>query len=190
LPNLRDHVDDALDLGSFVDSLPPVDAPRRPIFADRELGAPFMSDEALATVAPLAVTPPDNAPEMVPEIPEAEVVPEPALALEITEEAASEDAVLDAPLDVAEFDLPPVADEPEPISGESSIDTLIRRLEAGMARRAGPPPRPNPTSPAANPLSAMRDLMGRNRETEAQNDIGSARALDTLQRLAVRRMAG
>jgi hypothetical protein len=36
----------------------------------------------------------------------------------------------------------------------------------------------------------MRDLMGLNRDREAQNDIGSARALDTLQRLAARRMAG
>lgn len=188
-PKSRDDADSALDLGSFADSLPPVDAPRRPIFADRELGAPFMSDEALTTVASLEVTSTDTAPEALAEIPEAEVMSEPLLARGTVEEIASIDSGLDTPLDVAEFDLPPVADEPEAISGESSIDTLIRRLEAGMARRAGPPP-PNPSAPAANPLSAMRDLMGRNREADVQNDIGSARALDTLQRLAARRMAG
>jgi hypothetical protein len=205
-PKLRDDdgFDDELDLGAYADSLPLVDAPRRPIFADRELGAPFMSDEALATAPalPLVLTPPEPVyeaePVLVLEVPEA--VPEPLPVVEAQEQVApaepepvrplaSVDPVLDAPLEVAEFDLPPTADEREPISGESSIDTLIRRLEAGMARRAGPPP-PNPSTPAANPLNAMRDLMGLNRETDADNDIGSARALDTLHRLAARRMAG
>ncbi|UVO52741.1 hypothetical protein [Sphingomonas sp. SUN039] len=203
-PRVDDDADDELDLGAYIDTLPPVDAPRRPIFADRELGAPFMSDEALATAPalPLVLTPPEpvTEPEQELALEAPEVEPEPALVLDAPEETvpvAPEPAVpqmdvdpaLEAPLDIAEFDLPPVADAREPISDESSIDTLIRRLEAGMARRAGPPP-PNPPAAAANPLSAMRDMMGIAREPEAQNDIGSARALDTLQRLAARRMAG
>lgn len=192
-----DRFDEELDLGAYADTLPPIDAPRRPIFADKELGAPFMSDEALTTaVAPLEpvtvldlpVAEPDaplvlEAPEPVVEI--AEVLAEP----QVFTTPAALDPVLEAPLDVAEFDLPPVPEAAEALPGESSIDTLIRRLEAGLARRAGPPPS-GPASPAANPAGIMRDVMAINREPEAQNDPGSARALDTLQRLAARRMAG
>ena len=200
-PRADDDFDDELDLGAYVDSLPPVDAPRRPIFADRELGAPFMSDEALTSVAapPLVLTPS-----------EADAEPEPVLVLEAPEPVVetdvivpefeapeaegavptvAENSILAAPLDVAEFDLPPVGDEPETISGETSIDTLIRRLEAGFARRAGPPP-PGSPAPAANPVGAMRDWMVGSRESDGDNDPGSARALDTLQRLAARRVAG
>lgn len=173
LARADDGFDDELDLGAYVDNLPPVDAPRRPIFADKELGAPFMSDEALATMA----APPE--PFMAPDMPEAEVWFAPVLV----------DPALEAPLEFAEFDLPPVAGEAEALPGESAIDTLIRRLEAGLARRAGPPPS-GPASPAAHPANIMRDMLAANREVEAQNDAGSARALDTLQRLAARRMAG
>ena len=194
VPQADDGFDDELDLGAYVDSLPPVDAPRRPIFADKELGAPFMSDEALTSVA---------VPPMVLATPEVDAEPEPVLVLEapepvdeveadqseITVPTVAQDPILAAPLDVAEFDLPPVADEPETVPGETSIDTLIRRLEAGLARRAGPPPPSSPT-PAANPLGAMREWMIGNRQTDEDNDPGSARALDTLQRLAARRMAG
>ena len=194
VPQANDGFDDELDLGAYVDSLPPVDAPRRPIFADKELGAPFMSDEALTSVAvpPLVLTPPevDAEPEpvLVLEAPESVVEVE-ADQSETTVPTVAQDPILAAPLDVAEFDLPPVADEPETVPGETSIDTLIRRLEAGLARRAGPPPPSSPT-PAANPLGAMREWMIGNRQTDEDNDPGSARALDTLQRLAARRMVG
>lgn len=194
VPQADDGFDDELDLGAYVDSLPPVDAPRRPIFADKELGAPFMSDEALTSVAvpPLVLTPPevDAEPEPVLVLEAPEPVDEvEADQSEITVPTVAQDPILAAPLDVAEFDLPPVADEPETVPGETSIDTLIRRLEAGLARRAGPPPPSSPT-PAANPLGAMREWMIGNRQTDEDNDPGSARALDTLQRLAARRMAG
>lgn len=203
VPRADDGYDDELDLGAYVDSLPPVDAPRRPIFADRELGAPFMSDEALTSVAvpSLVLTPPEAEPEpehepvFVLEAPEPVVetdviVPEfEALEVDGAVPTVAEDSILAAPLDVAEFDLPPVADEPATVSGETSIDTLIRRLEAGFARRAGPPP-PGSPAPAANPVGAMRDWMVGSRESDGDNDTGSARALDTLQRLAARRMVG
>ena len=53
---LGDHNDDAdleLDLAAYAATLPKLNMSRGPIFADRELGAPLMSDEALATAAPL-----------------------------------------------------------------------------------------------------------------------------------------
>ncbi len=195
-----DDFDDELDLGAYVDTLPPVDAPRRPIFADKELGAPFMSDEALTTVpAPLVLTPPEPVEELNEVTETSRAIDEPGMppvfaAISAPDVPASDpspvvDAGLDAPLDVAEFDLPPVAGEPDVLVGETSIDTLIRRLEAGLARRAGPPP-PNPPAPAANPLTAMRDWVVGERQSKEDDDIGSGRALDTLQRLAARRMAG
>ena len=200
-----DHgFDDELDLGAYADSLPPLDAPRRPIFADKELGAPFMSDEALTSVAEPVLTARQSivepkpvvaleASELVVEtdaiVPVSELQPDALPEPEIIVTNAAEDSTLAAPLDVAEFNLPPVADEPETLSGETSIDTLIRRLEAGLARRAGPPP-PSSPSPVVNPLEAMRDWMIGNRQTDEDNDPGSARALDTLQRLSARRMAG
>lgn len=71
-----------------------IEGRRRPIFAPAELGAPLMSDEAIA-------------PPPVPE--------------------------LEAPLSATEFDLP-ATDTPE--TDDSSIQSLIRRLETGLARRA------------------------------------------------------
>ncbi len=184
----KEDDDEFLDLTAFAETLPPLDKPRRPIFADKELGAPFMSDEALRTAPPIA--------------PELLASPETSLS-QATDVEGGEDAVLDdregvpldspsleTPLDVAEFDLPSPPDSFAAIPGETSIETLIRRLEAGMARRAGPRPPSPPTSrsPMPNPASEMRDLLERNREVEMARDGGSARALDTLQRLAARRM--
>ena len=192
-----DGFDEELELSAYADSLPPVDAPRRPIFADKELGAPFMSDAALATMAaPLAPAMTQDVSKQEDEAPfvleEPEPVAEPEDSLAETEAILAPvllDPVLAAPLEFAEFDLPTGVEEAEALPGESAIDALIRRLEAGLARRAGPPPS-GPASPAAHPANIMRDMLAANREAEAENDAGSARALDTLQRLAARRMAG
>ena len=204
VPQADSGFDDELDLGAYVDSLPPVDARRRPIFADKELGAPFMSDEALTSVPVAVLTPRQSIiepePVVVPEASElvvetdavvavSDLQPEDLPGPEIIVTTIAGDSTLAAPLDVAEFNLPPADAEPETLSGETSIDTLIRRLEAGLARRAGPPP-PSPPSPAANPIGAMRDWMVGIRQTDEDNDPGSVRALDTLQRLSARRMAG
>lgn len=138
--------DDLLDLEPFAESEP---APaRRPIFADRELGAPLMSDEALRTIVPLS--PPEVDPPLAPPVDDIAIAPlsppedadndgpvAPALPL-AQARTAGED--LAEPLVAPEFDLetPDDADDARP--GESSIDGLIRRLESGLARRGAPTP--------------------------------------------------
>lgn len=185
-----DNDNDELDLESYGEMLPPVDAPRRPIFADKELGAPFMSDAALQS---LAVTRPSLAePDAVEYAPMA--------AVDDPEDVHLPDAAdgLETPLEFEEFDFPPVVGENEPLAGESSIDTLIRRLEAGFARRAGPPPPNSPSSgplpgvsPAAlNPVGVMRDILAMNRDPAGAEDGDTTRAMNTLQAMATRRMVG
>ena len=190
----QDAEDDLLDLSAFAESLPPLERQRRPIFADKELGAPFMSDEALMTApAPLPVV---SAAQPMPTQPFVDVV---APIADFAAPFLMETPGLEAPLDVAEFDLPPVPPAFPEVPGESSIDTLIRRLEAGLARRAGPrpPTPPSSTPPSSNPgpIPAVHDLLEQNcetarpRQTDGPDETGSARALDTLERLAARRMA-
>lgn len=199
-PVESEDYDDELDLGIYGQPLPPVDAPRRPIFADKELGAPFMSDAALASAtavaAPIILTPPE-AVEAIPDTQdiEAEAMAEvglPERALVDPESVATDE--LETPLDVVEFDLPAAPEAFEALPGESSIDTLIRRLEAGLARRAGPPPSGPPSSTVApvavNPVGVMRDILAMNREPDSDDEAGTARALDTLQAMASRRMVG
>lgn len=93
---------------------------RRPIFAPAELGAPLMSDEAIA---------PPPAPEVEPEV----------------------EAALEMPLSAAEFELPPET----PGQIDNSIQGLIRRLEAGLARRALEDP--DPGAPHGEPLPLSAD---------------------------------
>jgi hypothetical protein len=193
-----DDDDDALDLGHYAQPLPAAQRPRGPIFADRELGAPLMSDEALATGALLA--------EPFPPFDPAPFLDEPAedpLFAEPMDEAAAPprfadlvepepvafepdvatDPVLQAPLVIEEFDVPVAAEEPEILPGESSIDALIRRLEAGLARRAGPQP-PTPGAPAVAPAAAEpRDWLIRDRDASSF-DEDTTRALGTLRRMA------
>jgi hypothetical protein len=98
--------------------------PRRPIFAPDELGAPLMSDEAIAAAQPViedeAVAP------MVDEAPE--------LAEPITVEALEPSIV--APKDA-----------------ENSITALIRRLEEGIARRGSNDSDPDGSGNGTMPLS-------------------------------------
>ncbi len=183
--------DDALDLSEFVVEAPAVARPRRPISADRELGAPLMSDEALATGAAFAEPLPAFDPTLfedeptedplfasvadTPEIPEAEVVTSgPEMA---------DDTALQAPLAIEEFDIPPASDESDILPGESSIVALIRRLEVGMAKRNRPQP-PHPGAPAAaEPVASHTDWMVRQSDA-ASFDEDATRALGTLRRMA------
>ena len=156
--------EDELDLEPYVDAALP--ARRAPISAERELGAPLMSDEALATAAPLVL----EAPEPVPEI----------------AEEAPEDPVLAAPLSAEEFDLPPLDATLPPVDGETSIDALIRRLEAGLARRDGPRP-PDPAAPlAVVPTAPPHEWMVPRDVPRDTLDEDTSRALGTLRRMAAR----
>lgn len=123
------------------DALVPVDAARKPILATDELGAPLMSDAALATVAPLA-----DDPELAAPIVEDELLL-----------VAETDAETPAPLDP----WTPTT----PADGETSIHALIRRLEAGLARRGGGDP--DPDSPVPAPLSLSDDWIVREDDTRA-----------------------
>jgi hypothetical protein len=87
--------------------------PRRPIFAPDELGAPLMSDEAIAVVQPVV------APDPSAMVEEAPVQAEP-IATEMPR------TVVFAPTDK-----------------DNSITTLIRRLEEGLSRRASGDPGPD-----------------------------------------------
>ncbi len=181
--------DDTLDLAAFVADVPAASGRRRPIFADRELGAPLMSDAALTTAA--AYTEPF--PAFDPTLFEENPVEDEVFALKVrdnvppaVEEAALElpDEVLQAPLAIEEFDVPPAPEEPELLPDETAIDALIRRLEAGLARRGAPPP-PNPGTSAvvAAPIANPRDWMVRETDADAF-DEDTTRALRTLRRMA------
>lgn len=167
----RDSVSKAEDVFDLDDFVAPVEPRRGPIFADRELGAPLMSDAALASVAPYA-------PDPV-EIAEA--------AFEDIEPTSEADPELQAPLALHEFDLPQTEAETPAIAGETSIEALIRRLEAGMSRRDAPRP-PDPTPDPATPVSAAT-LPGRDDWLVPQNgnepdDDDTVRAMRTLRRMA------
>ena len=128
---------------SQTDLLPP----RRPIFAPDELGAPLMSDEAIATVVPF-------------------LEPEPALA---------------APVAVEE--LAPVVTPPS--TSENSISALIRRLEDGLARRAGNHTDPDGSGSGTMALSRSW-IVPENVESSPVDDGEDAvrQALGTLRRMA------
>lgn len=183
------HDDDTLDLEPFTQA-PAVAEPMpaaawRPISADRELGAPLMSDEALRT----AVAPPEPEPEPEPDVvtmAEAELaapsVEEEAVRAEDNENIVGE--VLAQPLAVQEFDLDETTDADEPQPGESSIDALIRRLETGLAHRD--PPTPDTAPPQMAEL--LRSEINRAAPVAAARtgkpDDATARALQTLRQMA------
>jgi len=145
----------------------PVDAIRRPILATDELGAPLMSDAALETVPPL--------PEF------AVVEPDPMLEAPIDEEELVQSPEVETP----------AAPEPwmptTPADGETSIHALIRRLEAGLARRGDNDP--DPDMPDAAPL-ALEDewIVGEApaRQPRSSDDGDFGPALATLKRFAWR----
>ncbi len=136
----------------------PVDAARKPILATDELGAPLMSEAALATVPPVAADPELEAP----------IVEDELLLVADTDE--------------------PAAPEPwtptTPADGETSIHALIRRLEAGLARRGDIDP--DPDAPAAAPLALSNDwIVGDETPAQRRNDDFSA-TLGSLKQFAWR----
>ena len=148
----RDRVsrDDALDLEPFVEPADDFAPIRKPIFADRELGAPFMSDEILGRPSPVAA---------------------------VTSVVDPDEAPLGAALAAEEFTLAPSETPSEPLPGETSLDALVRRLEAGMARRRNPhPPQP--------PTSGLADAYADRQDDTAQNEAATQQALGTLRRMA------
>lgn len=184
VPERDDEDDDALDLVAYVAPRKDFAAPRadlaprrRPIFADRELGAPFMSDAALETAAPVTFTQELVGADPAPFEPAVEIIPEPV------------DPQLAVPLAIEEFDLPETPEEPLRLSGETEIEALIRRLEAGLAKRGDTLP-PEPGAPAATPAANPRDWLVRgedssdDRSDDDSVDDGSTRALATLRRMA------
>ena len=179
-----DDDEDTLDLVAYVAPRKDIATPRadlaprrRPIFADRELGAPFMSDAALETAAPVTFTEELVGADPAPFEPTAEIVPEPV------------DPQLAVPLEIEEFDLPETPEEPLWLSGETKIEALIRRLEAGLAKRGDTRP-PEPGAPAATPAANPRDWLVRGNDASDDRsdddgfDDGSTRALSTLRRMA------
>jgi hypothetical protein len=128
---------------SRIDPLPP----RRPIFAPDELGAPLMSDEAIATVVPF-------------------LEPEPELAAPVVAE-----------------ELAPVVTAPS--TSESSISALIRRLEDGLARRAGDDTDPDGSGNGTMALSRSW-IVPENVESAPADDGEDVvrQALGTLRRMA------
>jgi hypothetical protein len=161
-----DSCDDALDLSDFAEPLLPPEPRRRPIFADRELGAPLMSDAALETAAPLS--------------------PEPADLTDVSEDRSGlpigDVSALRAPLDIVEFDLPAVDAETPDIPGESSIDALIRRLEAGLSRRVPSPP-PGPSAPGLSASTPRSDDWLIPQNGNEPLDDNTTRAMQTLRRM-------
>jgi len=151
-----------------VEPMPSVDTRRRPIFAPAELGAPLMSDEAIAK--PLVDLQPDFEPL---ELPTVDLPPlEPAAELEV-------------PLRAVEFDLPPVVVAQD---DDDTIYGLIRRLESGLARRAANDPGPDAPGSAPLPRASawLIDKGNDSDEGEAQNTDDLRQALGELRRLATR----
>lgn len=149
-----------------------VEAARKPIFAPDELGAPLMSEEALAGFEP--VSPRATQAELPP------LAPEPELYVPI---AAEE---LTAPHAAGPTsDLEPWTPT-TPAAGETSIHALIRRLEAGLAKRGGGP---DPDAPAAAPLALSNDWIidaGSSHAPVKSDGDGLKGALFELKRLAWR----
>lgn len=161
-----------------------IEGRRRPIFAPAELGAPLMSDEAIAANRPIddvveyadfdVIT--DNSTDgaadalvdAAAEVTADETIDESAAApireriqpvIEPTSVSSwrtsqtplpelTPEPELEVPLSAAEFDLPP---SDAPGDDDDSIESLIRRLESGLARRAANDP--GPDAPASAPLT-------------------------------------
>lgn len=132
-------------------------APRKPIFAPEELGAPLMSDEAMAARFEPVAAP-------VVEVPHIEAKPVEAKPVE--EEPAHE------PLVSPKLD--------------NSIATLIRRLEDGLARRrAAGPDKPGGAAMPVVDQQPLDDAIGSANDAVADDDAaGFRQALGMFRRSA------
>ena len=163
----RTPSDDALDLAAFLapETIVPT---RKPIFADRDLGAPLMSDEALGWVEEPPVIPRFVDSEPV----EAVAEPEPTIDLA-------------APLRIEEFELPAAEPDALPVAEisdeDDSIAALVARLEAGLARRDAPQ-RPRPGGAALREGPPELSLIA----STPRDDSGPNMAMRTLKRMAGR----
>ena len=140
--------------------------PRRPIFAPDELGAPLMSDEAIAipqSAAATDVAPFNNAPPL----------------------AAEEASELAEP--IADTALMPVV--AAPTDADNSIAALIRRLEEGLVRRASNGSDPEGPGNGGMLLSRSWIVPGNVEPVPASRDDGEAtisQALGSLRQMASR----
>lgn len=192
-PGVRTKEDETLDLEPFVE---PVAVARGPIFAERDLGAPLMSDAALRTVAPIVDDPnesdtqEDRAASIDPllEAADAHEVQAGEDASQHELEPVSETALdnervgelLAQPLAAQEFD---GSDEADTAPGETGIDALIRRLEGGLARRGAPAV----DSAPAQLATVLRSEIARAAPATAGRtgpEDATARALQTLRQMA------
>ncbi|MFM9853431.1 MAG: hypothetical protein ACKVOJ_11590 [Sphingomonadaceae bacterium] len=136
---------------------------RRPIFAERDLGAPFMSDEVIAKQnSPLPSA--SAAPVPVPPLPRGEAVdmhtkPQPPLfaptspfaaappPIDIVAQPPAADAILAPPS-------PPAA-RTEPLTSEPSVADLMARLDAALDRRMQ-----RGTNQPAGDIASLRQALG------------------------------
>ncbi len=158
---------------------------RSPIFAEHELGAPFMSDEALSKGEELLLEP----------LPESRSVGDrdveaPAAAIDLSDWQIDEEAVLVAPPvkplspvvplseSAASLEAPvdasaePVFAEPRPVSAtkalpindEVSLSELMKRLEKALDRRTAQG-RSAADAPLAGNIASLHELIGLQRKS-------------------------
>jgi hypothetical protein len=199
---------------SAVEAPVTVEGPRRPIFAPAELGAPLMSDEAIAANRPMddmveyadfdVVA--DDATDSPVDVTADKPIDEPAPApieewIQPMIEPASvaswrtsqtplpqltPEPELEVPLSAAEFDLP-ASDTPE--DDDDSIESLIRRLESGLARRAANDPGPDAPARAPMPLTLSKEWIIADKAQSTEPDEGNddiRQALGALHKFASR----
>lgn len=129
---------------------------RRPIFAETDLGAPFMSDEAIAHVrdelvldTPLAEPTEVEAPV---EVQEVQAMVEPESAPEVVE-GAPDPVAVEAEPEQAQHDRP----EPAKADDQDSIAALMDRLENALDRREQ---RTGSRAPFPEDMTVLRKALG------------------------------
>lgn len=171
-----------------------IEGRRRPIFAPAELGAPLMSDEAIAAMRPYndaVAEEPADADRATP----IKSWIHPAIEAESVSSwqtsptslpELNPDPELEVPLSAAEFDLPP---SDTPGEDDNSLQSLIRRLESGLARRSANDPGPHAPAPAPRPLTLSKEWIVSDNaplHSDTHEGDGMRQALGTLHKFASR----